>query len=47
VSDQPLFEACRNAVQNIQCNVQMQQKIMAAQGIGAWGNAARNNCSAL
>lgn len=47
VSDQALFDACRNAVQNIQCNVQMQQKIMAAQGIGAWGNAARNNCSAL
>jgi hypothetical protein len=49
VADEALFQTCKNAVQNVDCNKQMQQKLQAASGgsLAPWGTPARNNCSSI
>lgn len=47
VVNNSLYNDCVAAARDVQCNAQMQQQIYASQGINAWGNAARKNCTGL
>lgn len=47
VVNDALYQQCKNAVKNVECSAQMQQQIVAAEGINAWGDKARANCAGL